>query len=151
MEQCKESACQCRGCKRWRFDTWIGKIPWSRKWQFTPVFLPGKSHRQRSLAGYSSWGCKESDTSERERALMPTHACMHVHTHTHTHTHTHSIWEQSYPNLGKFSTILFTLVSMLLSTVWFYAIQSQQRFSCCLVNLLMILKLLSHTFLKSKM
>ena len=38
-----------------------GKIPWRRKWQPTPVLLPGKSHRQRSLAGYSPWGHKESD------------------------------------------------------------------------------------------
>ena len=44
------------------FDPWVGKIPWRRKWQPSPVFLPGKSHRQRSLAGYSSWGHKESDT-----------------------------------------------------------------------------------------
>ena len=35
--------------------TWVGKIPWSRKWQRTPVFLPGKSHGQRSLAGSSPW------------------------------------------------------------------------------------------------
>ena len=38
--------------------------PWRRKWQPTPVFLPGKSHRQRSLIGYSPWGRKESDTTE---------------------------------------------------------------------------------------
>ena len=40
----KESACQCRRHRRCRFDPWIGKIPWRRKWQPTPVFLPGKSH-----------------------------------------------------------------------------------------------------------
>ena len=40
----------------------IGKISWRRKWQPTPVFLPGESHRWRSLAGYSPWGRKESDT-----------------------------------------------------------------------------------------
>ena len=51
----KESTCQCRGCG---FDPWVRKIPWGRKWQSTPVFLPGKSHRQRSLAGYSPWGRK---------------------------------------------------------------------------------------------
>ena len=48
----KESACQCSIRKRCRFDTWVGKIPWRRKWCPTPVFLPGKSHGQRSLAGY---------------------------------------------------------------------------------------------------
>ena len=45
-------------CRRWRFDPWIGKISWRRKWQPTPVFLLGKSHGQRRLAGYSPWGCK---------------------------------------------------------------------------------------------
>ena len=44
-----------------RFDPWVGKIPWRRKWQPTPVLLPGKSHGQRSLVGYSPWGRKESD------------------------------------------------------------------------------------------
>ena len=48
----KEPACQCR---RLMFNPWVGKIPWRRKWQPTPVFLPGKSHGQRSLAGYSPW------------------------------------------------------------------------------------------------
>ena len=44
---------------------WVGKIPWRRKWQSTPILLLGKSHGQRSLVGYSPWGCKESDTTER--------------------------------------------------------------------------------------
>ena len=60
----KEPACQCRRHKRYDFDPWVGKIPWRRKWQPTPVFLPGKSYRQRSLVGYSPWGLKESDTTE---------------------------------------------------------------------------------------
>ena len=58
----KESTCQCR---RHRFDPWVGKIPWRRKWQPTPVFLPGESHGQRSLVGYSPWGCKGSNTTLR--------------------------------------------------------------------------------------
>ena len=40
-------------------------IPWRKEWRPTPVFLPGESHSQRSLAGYSPWGPKESDTIER--------------------------------------------------------------------------------------
>ena len=52
------------GDSRHGFDPWVGKIRWSRKWQPTPVFLPGKFHGQRSLAGYSSWGCKDSDMTE---------------------------------------------------------------------------------------
>ena len=50
----KESVCQCRRRKRLGFYPWVGKIPWRRKWQATPVFLPGKSHGQRSLAGWFS-------------------------------------------------------------------------------------------------
>ena len=53
----------CLQCKRPRFDSWVGKIPWSGKWQPTPVFLPGESHGQRSLAGYRTCGHKESDTT----------------------------------------------------------------------------------------
>ena len=56
----KESTCQCR---THGFDLWVGKITWRRKWQPTPVFLPGRSYEQRSLAGYSPWGHKESDTT----------------------------------------------------------------------------------------
>ena len=70
----KESSCQCR---RPGFDPWVRKISWRRERLPTPVFLPGKSHGQRSLVGYSQWGHKESDTAERLK-------------HTHTHTHTHS-------------------------------------------------------------
>ena len=47
-----------------QFDPWVGKIPWRRAWQPTPVFLPGESHGQRSLVSYSPCGCKESDTTE---------------------------------------------------------------------------------------
>ena len=50
--------------KRRGFSPWVGKIPWRRKWQPTLVFLPGESHGQRSLVGYSPWGCKESDMTE---------------------------------------------------------------------------------------
>ena len=51
----KESAFQCR---RHEFDPWFTKVPWRRKWQTTPVFLPGKSHGHRSLVGYSPWDHK---------------------------------------------------------------------------------------------
>ena len=45
-------------CRILRFNPWFGKIPWRREWQPTPVFLPRKSHGQRSLVGYSPWNCK---------------------------------------------------------------------------------------------
>ena len=54
----------CLQYGRPRFDPSLGKIPWRRRWQSTSVLLPGKSHGQRSLVGYSPWGRKESDTTE---------------------------------------------------------------------------------------
>ena len=51
----KQSNYQCTKCG---FKSWVGKDTWRRKWQLTPVFLPGKLHRQRSLVGYSPWGCQ---------------------------------------------------------------------------------------------
>ena len=56
--------CQCRRYKRCGFDLWVGKIPWRKAWQLTPVFLPGEPHGRRSLAGDSPYGCKELDMTE---------------------------------------------------------------------------------------
>ena len=50
-------------CRRPRFDTWVGKIPWIREWQPTPV-LPGEFHGWRSLVGYGPWGYKKLDTTK---------------------------------------------------------------------------------------
>ena len=60
----KEPACLCRRHKRREFHCWIGKIPWRRAWQPTPVFLPGESHGQRCLVGYSPQDHKELDTTK---------------------------------------------------------------------------------------
>ena len=60
-----ESKSVCLQCGRPGFDPWVGKTPWRRIWQPTPVFLLGKSRGQRSLVGYSLWGRKESDMTER--------------------------------------------------------------------------------------
>ena len=57
----KEPACQCRRPRRQGLDPWVRKSLWRRAWQPTPGFLPGESRGQRSLAGCSPWGCKESD------------------------------------------------------------------------------------------
>ena len=53
-----------RAMQETQVDLWVGKIPWRRKWQLTPVFLPGESHRQRSLVGYHIWGHTELSTTE---------------------------------------------------------------------------------------
>ena len=58
-----------------------GKIPWSKAWQPTPIFLPGESHRQRSLMDYSPLGCKESDTTEATE-----HGGISCNTHIYTQT-----------------------------------------------------------------
>ena len=50
----KDPACRNRKCERHRSNPWVGKILWGRKWQLAPVFLPGESHGQRSLAGYNA-------------------------------------------------------------------------------------------------
>ena len=63
----------CLQCGRPGFDLWVRKIPWRRKWQPTPVFLPREPHGRRSLVGYSPWGRKESDTTRR----------LHFHFHFH--------------------------------------------------------------------
>ena len=63
------------GDRRCRFDSWVGKIPWRRKWLSPPVFLPGEFHGQRSLEGYSSWGHKESATTKQ----LMRKTCRHSH------------------------------------------------------------------------
>ena len=73
----KEFACQCWNHKRCRFDPWVGKIPWRRKYQLAPIFFHRKFHGQRNLVGCSQWGRKELDPTEQ----------LSSRTHTHTHTH----------------------------------------------------------------
>ena len=62
----KEYACQCRRCKRFRFNSWVRKITWRSKRQPTSVVLPGKFHGQRTTVGYSPWGPKELHMTEPE-------------------------------------------------------------------------------------
>ena len=68
----KEFPCQW---KRRGFHYWVGKIPWRRKWQPIPVFLPGKSHGQRNLVDYSSWGRKVSDTIYNHQQQLIVYVC----------------------------------------------------------------------------
>ena len=61
------------------FDPWVRKIPWRRKWQPAPVFLPGEFHGQRSLADCGPWGLKEPDMTEAtEHASMQSSLCKTV-------------------------------------------------------------------------
>ena len=60
----KESPCKCRRCRRFWFDSWVGKIPWRRKWKPLQYSCLEKFHGQRSLESYSPWSCKLSDMPE---------------------------------------------------------------------------------------
>ena len=85
----KESASQCKRLKRRGFNPWAGKVCWKRKWQPTPVFLPREPHGQKSLLGYSSWGQKASDTTER----LSTHAHTSLIKQAEDHTcHSVGLW-----------------------------------------------------------
>ena len=72
----------CPQDRRHRFDPWVGRTPWRKKWQPAPGFLPGKSHGQSSLVGYSPWGFEDLDPTEQ--------------THTHTYIHSLSIYLSTY-------------------------------------------------------
>ena len=84
-------------CRRPGFNPWVGNIPWRRVWLPSPIFLPGESRGQRSLVGYSPWGCKESDTTEwltlsflnslRNGPRLPTWLTLTVQIHTYTHVY----------------------------------------------------------------
>ena len=76
----KEPSCQRRRLKRLGYDPWVGKIPWRRAWQSTPVLLPGKSYGERSLVGCSPWGGQESDPTEADLAHTHGFSSSHVQT-----------------------------------------------------------------------
>ena len=83
--------------KRLSFDPWVWKIPWNKKRQNISVFLPEKLHGQRSLMGYSLWGCKESDAYARM--------------HTHTHTHMEVLMQQIHDLLDQHSSLMDSSLS----------------------------------------
>ena len=85
----KESSCQCRRFRRHGFNPWVGKFFWRRKWQPASVFLPEKSHGQRSLTGCSPWGHKESNMTDS--IYIYTHSHTHTHTYAYTYTYTHRL------------------------------------------------------------
>ena len=86
----KEPTCQCRRHKRLGFDPWVGKSPWRRAWQLTPVFLSGGSQGQRSLAGTvhrvtqsqiqlkksSAWACSSFCLTPEFRGIFTYYKCL---------------------------------------------------------------------------
>ena len=88
----KESTCQHRRCG---FNSWAWKIPWRRKWQPTLASLPGKSHGHRSLVGYSSWGRKESGTTEPLMLTYHVNSISLLSTYQTTYFHT-GLFQSTY-------------------------------------------------------
>ena len=89
------------------WETWVGKIPWRRARQPNPVFLPGESHGQRSLAGYSPWDLKESDTTK--------------------HTHTCSIYTYIQIDTQSQHNLLKTFLSPLIGLLWYFCWKSEEH------------------------
>ena len=103
----KEPSCQGRRCKRHGFNPWLRKIPWRRAWQPTPVFLPGESHRQRSLEGCSPQSLPGQ--TQLKRLSTDTQICLCV---------SHTQWAVSSSSQGTTSYILFILASLLHDSTW---------------------------------
>ena len=102
-----------------------------KEWQPTPVFLPGKSHGNRRLVGYSPWGCKELDTTcdKTTTAATLSHSSLHTHTHTHTlmltfflipspHIITHSCLLSLFPSCYFFSFYISDVQNLHLTGTW---------------------------------
>ena len=95
-----EYACQCRRNKIHGFHPWVSKIPWSRKWQTSPVLLPGKFHGQRNLASYSPMGLQRvrHDWATEYTAhsdLILSWITMWISSHSHTQS-VKQWWKPSY-------------------------------------------------------
>ena len=133
----KESTCQGRTRQRRKVDPYDRKVLWSRKWQPAPGFLPGKFQGQRSLVVYSSWGHKESDTTERTQ----THTDTHTDTHTQTHTHTHTHGRGKGPSLGSSSKTPAAFLTLTVIIIFFSLNASlPQRTECFFFNIMIIIK-----------
>ena len=105
----KEYACQCRRHKRSRFD-WGPEDPLKEAWQPTPVFLPGKFHRQRSLAGYSPWGCREQDRAERLSTHMKAASALWVTSlGSGNYSALSTLGGVQFPNVANLSVLTFFL------------------------------------------
>ena len=107
----KEPACQCKETRRRGFSLWVGKIPWRRKLQPTPVLLPGGSHGQRSLAGCSPRGHTQSDMIERQSTRYSVaFECLHV-VLPFSRCAVSSLWPQD-PSRGRMRNTGCTLLCM---------------------------------------
>ena len=127
-----KNSCQCRRGKRCRINPWVGKIPWRRAWQPTPVFSPVESHGQRNLVGYSPWGRTKSDMTKAtqhapvslQRERKPKiQLCMQLCLLFHKHYHNSTLkWQHqyTYPHFHYASAshrLCYCLTSMMPSVV----------------------------------
>ena len=120
----------CLQCRRPGFDPWVRKIPWRREWQPTPVFLPGESHGQSSLVGYSPWRWEELDRTERLILnTRPTAISPLFYQHSPRGWGAHSWWWQSSWQPGVFS--------------FWLPLRIEKKRSCCRRG-----RLTSHSLLK---
>ena len=94
------------------FDPWVRKIPWRRNWHPTPVLLPGEPHGGRSLVGYSPWGHKESDTTERLHFTSHTHTPIYPSSYSFPFWFITEYWISMCYTVGPFCLpILYTIVA----------------------------------------
>ena len=94
----------CFQCGRPGFHPWVRKILWRRKWQPAPVLLPGKAHGQRTVVGYSPWGHKQSDTTERLHSIY-LYMYVYIYTHTFMGFPGYSAGKESTCNAGDLGSI----------------------------------------------
>ena len=155
----KKSAYQCRRCRGCGFNLWVREIPWSRKWQPTPVFLPGKFPGQRGLAGYSPWGHKEWDTTEdpstqRARAHTPSPSLTQSLTLSPPWTPTPdtAVGKQWGPGGGETQAGLESQVATHIQTSWalswLYHISSSQKGPSIIPHKMPAHPLIIHLYLK---
>ena len=92
-----------------KIDPWVGKMPWRREWQPTPVFLPGESHGQRNLASYSRRGLKESDTIEAANTFtLLTNSTSNLRGEKWSHCNFKWDWAYEYVSESEFTPLLWT-------------------------------------------
>ena len=94
-------------------DSWVRRIPWRRKWQPTPVFLPGKSQGQRSLVGYSPQGCKEWNTTDWLSTSTEKWTGLHLNLSTeiciyYTRLYGHQLWAWQRMSTADAKTVIQT-------------------------------------------
>ena len=112
----KESSCQCRRC---RFNQWVEKIPWSRKWQPIPVFLPEK-FRDRGAWQATVHGVEKNQKQLSTRATAREQLLKDLISHTHTHTHTHNNCSDRCQTYSGDPFAIYTRVTSELNVSLFY-------------------------------